>query len=156
PPARTDAASGAPSPGPATARAPARARGRLGPPRIGARDRSLRHQVHDGEDHDPHDVDEVPVKACDLDALGVGLREAALSRESPHRHEPTDPSSDVRAMEAGQDIEGRTKQVGVEVESLTRELRELEHLTADESRAEHRGREDPDAEASVVAALDGS
>src|SRR5687767_4130696 len=34
---------------------------------------SIRHQVHDGEDHDPHHVDEVPVQAGDLDALGVAL-----------------------------------------------------------------------------------
>ena len=37
--------------------------------------RSSRDQVDDGEDEDPHDVDEVPVQADDLDRLGpLGAR----------------------------------------------------------------------------------
>src|SRR5436853_3622434 len=31
----------------------------------------LGHEVHDGEDDDPHDVDEVPVQAGDLDLLRI-------------------------------------------------------------------------------------
>src|SRR3954453_21044825 len=31
----------------------------------------LGHEVHDGEDHDPHHVDEVPVEPGDLDRLGL-------------------------------------------------------------------------------------
>src|SRR5437870_5202700 len=34
-------------------------------------------QVHDGEDHDPHDVDEVPVEAGDLHHLGLLLGQAS-------------------------------------------------------------------------------
>ena len=41
--------------------------------------RSLdRDQVDDGEDEDPHDVDEVPVQADDLDRLGVSRRQLPL------------------------------------------------------------------------------
>ena len=35
---------------------------------------SCRDQVDDGEDHDPDDVDEVPVQADDLDDLGLVAR----------------------------------------------------------------------------------
>src|SRR5258705_315670 len=56
---------------------------------------SLRQQVDDSEDHDPHDVDEVPVETGDLHPFGVALRDAALHRESPQRHQPHDPDEHV-------------------------------------------------------------
>src|SRR5690242_7279211 len=37
-------------------------------------------QVDDREDHDPHDVDEVPVETGDLDRLGLVGAELALVR----------------------------------------------------------------------------
>src|ERR1022692_1717593 len=40
-----------------------------------------RDQVHEGEDHDPDHVDEVPVQRGDFDLLGVGLGEPTLGRE---------------------------------------------------------------------------
>src|SRR3954453_6694653 len=60
---------------------------------------SFRQQVDDGEDHDPHHVDEVPVQAGDLHPFGVALRDAALHRESPQRHQPHDADEHVGAVD---------------------------------------------------------
>src|ERR1700716_1387687 len=107
-------------------------------------------QVHDGEDHDPDDVDEVPVEAGDLDLLGVALVESTLGGEAPEGDQPDDADRDVGAVEAGEDEERRAEQVGVEGEALAGKLGELEDLAADEHRAEQRGGEQPDAEPSEL------
>src|SRR3954454_1206404 len=114
---------------------------------------SFRQQVDDGEDHDPDDVDEVPVQPGDLHPLGVALRDATLHRETPQRDQPHDPDEHVGAVDAGEDEEARTEQVGVDVEALAGELGELEDLAADERRPEERGGHDPHPEAPVVAPL---
>src|ERR1700712_5359192 len=93
---------------------------------------SLRQEVDDGEDHDPHHVDEVPVETGDLDPFGVALRDAALHREPPQRHQPDDADEHVRAVDAGEEEEARAEQVGVDVEALAGELGELEDLPTDE------------------------
>src|SRR4051794_30197650 len=61
----------------------------------------VRNQVHDREDHDPHDVDEVPVQTGDLDGLGLLGGQLALQRPLVDRQEPEDADRDVRAVEAG-------------------------------------------------------
>src|SRR6185312_3002534 len=50
-----------------------------------------RDEVDDGEDHDPHDVDEVPVETGDLDDLGLLLGDAALLRQPHQRQQHDDP-----------------------------------------------------------------
>ena len=45
----------------------------------------LLHEVHNSEDHNPHDVDEVPVQADDLDDLGRSL--GSLSRSESTTNE---------------------------------------------------------------------
>src|SRR4051794_21207276 len=60
----------------------------------------MRDQVDDGEDHDPHHVDEVPVQTGDLDGLGVPLLQPALGDEAPHRQQPHDADRDVEAVQA--------------------------------------------------------
>src|SRR5262245_39084734 len=84
--------------------------------------RSVGDQVDDGEDHDPDDVDEVPVQAGDLHPFGVALSHALLHRETPQRHQPDDAAGDVGAVQAREHEEARAEQAGVDVEALAREL----------------------------------
>src|SRR3954469_25460042 len=64
-----------------------------------------RDQVDDGEDHDPHHVDEVPVEAGDLDHLGLALVQLAARRHASQREQHQDPDGDVHTVEAGEDEE---------------------------------------------------
>src|SRR3954452_20866942 len=66
-----------------------------------------RDEVDDGEDHDPHDVDEVPVQTGDLDLLGMLHPDAVLHRHAPQRQQPDDPDRDVGPVEPGEDEEAR-------------------------------------------------
>src|SRR5689334_528193 len=62
-------------------------------------------QVHDGEDHDPHHVHEVPVEARDLHHLGLLLGQLPSQRQCPQRQQHDDAEGDVHAVEAGEDEE---------------------------------------------------
>src|SRR5438093_700445 len=94
----------------------------------------LREQVDDGEDHDPHHVDEMPVETGDLDAFGISLCQPALDGEAPQRHEPHDARGHVGTVQTREHVEARPEEVGVDVQALAGELGELEHLAADERR----------------------
>src|SRR5438034_10987057 len=61
-----------------------------------------RDQVHEREDHDPHNIDEVPVQPDELDRQIVAFLDTTLKRPHVQRrqHEHTD--GDVRAVEARQ------------------------------------------------------
>src|SRR6266508_6082952 len=56
-------------------------------------------EVHDGENDNPHDVDEVPVEAADLGADEVGAVEAASDGAGKAGGEPDDADEDVGAVE---------------------------------------------------------
>src|SRR5215213_5455655 len=76
----------------------------IGPP-------PLADQVDDGEDDDPHHVDEVPVQAGDLDHLGPGRRQGPPQRHDHEAQQDEDPDGHVDAVEPGQDVEGRALEV---------------------------------------------
>src|SRR5579862_5403265 len=69
-------------------------------------------EVDDREDDDPHDVDEVPVEAGDLDHLGPGLRDLAADRHAHQRQQHQDAERHVHAVEAGEDEERPAGDVG--------------------------------------------
>src|SRR6266508_2663960 len=65
---------------------------------------SCRDQVDEREDDDPHDVDEVPVEADDLDSFGADLFRCP-PRHDRRRHQHHDPDTHVGAVEAGERVE---------------------------------------------------
>src|SRR5579864_7164682 len=97
-----------------------------------------RDEVDDGEDHDPDDVDEVPVQASDLHHLGLLLRELAPQRKVPEREQHHDAERDVHAMEPREHEEAGAEEVGLDREALADERGELVHLAGDERGAEER------------------
>src|SRR4051812_14813261 len=109
-----------------------------------------RDEVDDREDHDPDDIDEVPVQTGDLDLLGVLDPDAVLHRHPPQREEPDDPDGHVRAVEAGEHEEARAEHARLQCQALAVELGELVDLACDEDRAEERRGHDPDPEPAVV------
>src|SRR5581483_91672 len=115
---------------------------------------SHRNQIDDGEDDDPDDVNEVPVKPGDLDVETSRLRDLPLGCEDEERQQPGNPQRDVRAMKAGQHDERRAAGTGGGVEPFGAEAGELVDLPADEDQAEPSHRQEPDLQSSHVAALD--
>src|SRR5688500_7079191 len=97
---------------------------------------SLLDQVHEREDHDPDDVDEVPVQRREIHVQRVVRAEAALDVDREERPEPEHARRHVRAVEAGEREERRPEQVGAEREPLVDERGELVRLEAEEDHAE--------------------
>src|SRR5581483_967613 len=97
-----------------------------------------RDEVDHGEDHDPDDVDEVPVEAHELDRHALTLRDLARERHRDEGQEHQDTDRHVRTVEAGEHVEGRSEQVRRELQPLSIEGRELVDLPTDERHAEHR------------------
>src|SRR5258706_8685879 len=103
---------------------------------------SGRQQVDEGEDHDPHDVDEVPVQADDLDGLRAVGADVALHRPDVERQQHDDADRYVSAVKAGEGVEARAEQVRGVAEAPAVEGRELIDLDADKGGAEQsRGHE---------------
>src|SRR3954454_24092239 len=75
-------------------------------------------QVHDRENHDPDDVDEVPVEAGHFDRLGVLGGQLALHRPLIKREEPEDPDRDVGAVQTGHHEERAAERAGRELQAL--------------------------------------
>ena len=82
------------------------------------RPRSGRDQVDEGEDDDPHDVDEVPVETDQLDDLGLVAGDAAARDDADQGHQHDDADGDVHTVEAGEGVEARAEQAGGEAEAL--------------------------------------
>src|SRR5439155_10132280 len=61
-----------------------------------------RDEVDDREDHDPDDVDEVPVQADQHHGLAPFHRKPAIERHPEQGQEHQDAHGDVRAVEAGE------------------------------------------------------
>ena len=104
---------------------------------------SRRDQVDEGEDDDPHDVDEVPVQTDQLDDLGLVAGDLAPRSDDHQRQQHDDADGDVDAVEAGERVEARAEQVRGEAEALVVEGGELVDLAADERRAEQRRGDEP-------------
>src|SRR5262245_43836005 len=68
-------------------------------------------QIDQGEDRDPHDVDEVPVEPGDLHVEAVSGRQLAHERHHVQAREPDHAHRHVRAVEAGEHEERRAEQV---------------------------------------------
>ena len=68
-------------------------------------------QVHDRKDHDPDDVHEMPVQACDLDGHRVRRTKFAAQRLHPVRQQPDHTDGHVGAVSSRQHVERRAEQV---------------------------------------------
>src|SRR5437879_13172877 len=88
-------------------------------------------QVDDGEDHDPHHVDEVPVEADQLHLERVRRRDLAHAGQLEEREQHEDADGHVRTVEARQHEEGRAEGARLDREALLEELRELVDLAPD-------------------------
>src|SRR5256885_2089448 len=73
-------------------------------------------QDDDGEDHDPHHVDEVPVETDQLDGLGSVLGQLALGGDGEQRQQHEDADGHVGAVEPGEHEEAAAEQVLVQGE----------------------------------------
>ena len=112
-------------------------------------------QVDDREEHDPHEVDEVPVEADRLDPLVARLRvlpEEGLPRDEGHAD---DAAEDVEAVEARRREEDRAEEADVRVEVLVEELPVLDGLDREEDRAEEKRQAKEELQLADVAAADG-
>src|SRR4051794_3257149 len=67
---------------------------------------SLRgYEVNEGEDQNPHQVDEVPEQAYQLDRAVIALVVFAAHRADENGRQVADPGEDVAAVKAGDDVE---------------------------------------------------
>src|SRR5690606_14091889 len=72
--------------------------------------------VHEDPQEQPHDVDEVPVPGCRLEAEMVLRGEVPLDRAEQANREEDGADDDVEAVEAGRHVEGRRVDAAVEGE----------------------------------------
>src|SRR5690606_26148867 len=75
----------------------------------------LPHQIDDGEDEYPHDVDEVPVHTGDVDLRRRDDRQALPVHLGDQERDPYNTERDVRAVEADQRVERCTECAGAEL-----------------------------------------
>src|SRR5687767_7854114 len=81
----------------------------------------LLNEVDEGEDHDPDDVDEVPVQRAEVNEQRVLRTKPALPVDEEQRHQPQHAGADVRAVEAREREERRPEEVGLDREALVDE-----------------------------------
>src|SRR3954471_15073972 len=113
-------------------------------------------EVDRAEQPDPHHVDEVPVVRDDDGARRLLMGEPTRRIGAPQDEEEGDqPSSDVRAVEAGRQEEHRAEAGGAQGEALVRQAGVLVDLAADEERTHQECDDEPEAQALDVAALGG-
>src|SRR5947209_3040407 len=96
----------------------------------------IRNQIHEREDQNPHDVDEVPVQAGDLYEQRMLLMQAPAQGVRHQRHQPEHADEHVRAVEARQGEERRAEQVPTQRQTVTVERGELVELATQEHAAE--------------------
>src|SRR5690349_21559030 len=96
-------------------------------------------EVHEREDRDPDDVDEVPVQGSEVDVDRVLRLQSTPVVDGEERQQPEHASRDVRAVEAGEREERAAEQIGADRQSLVDERGELERLEAEEGGAEDGG-----------------
>src|SRR5262249_23128092 len=111
-------------------------------------------QVDEREDHDPDDVDEVPVEPAQLDGEALAPRQPARERRRRQGEQPDHTDGDVSPVEADQRVERLAEEVRLKGEALAIEVRELVALAAEEDQAERSGSQEPPAAGALAAALD--
>src|SRR5579883_576704 len=116
--------------------------------------RSVRQQVHHGEDHNPHHVNEVPVETDQLYRQTVPLSHFPAQRVQKQRQKHDHADRHVRSVESSQDEERGTEKVLAQGEAVIDEFGELVDLTAKKDRPEQRSRREPHAHLLHVRALD--
>src|SRR5579859_6754553 len=110
-------------------------------------------QVEDAEEHDPDDVDEMPVQRRSLDHVVMLRRELASLAAIEDDAEHEDPAEDVGAVEAGEGEVRRPERAGVEGQPVVEKEGVVVRLKEEEDDAEdERGRDVPDERPPVVAA----
>src|SRR4051812_1825285 len=87
-------------------------------------------EVDEGEDHDPDDVDEVPVQRGEVDVDRVLRPEPASVVDREQGEEPENPGGHVGPVKAGEGEEGAAEQVGADRQPLVDERGELVRLEA--------------------------
>src|SRR6266851_9151545 len=107
----------------------------------------LLEQVQHREQEDPHEIDEVPVQARDLDAIRELLRIRLLElrarpEEIRHHH---DPAEDVQSVQPGQREVDAEKRAVPRSLALRQVLRILEVLVHEEERRQQNGGHEIDA-----------
>src|SRR5476651_2435774 len=85
-------------------------------------------EVHEREDHDPDDVDEVPVQRGEVDVDRVLRPEPAPVIDREQGEKPDDAGSHVCAVKAGEGEEGAAKKICTDRQPLVHERRKLEGL----------------------------
>src|SRR5215475_5758570 len=88
------------------------------PPSTSGLTASTAHDVHRGQHHDPHGVDEVPVPRQELDAFGMLGAHCPEDGEDPHQDEEDQAEGDMASVKTHQRIEGRPEEVGADGEPL--------------------------------------
>src|SRR5581483_12012599 len=96
----------------------------------------LLNQVDQREDHDPNDIDEVPVEPGQLHVQALLLRDPSAQRHDEERHQDEHPNRHVRPVEAREQEERGAKEVGLHCQAFTIELGELVGLTGKEGNAQ--------------------
>src|SRR3954463_8248978 len=96
-------------------------------------------EIYHGKDDDPHDVDEMPVQAGDLDGHGVCRAELAAQRLNPQRQQPDDADRHVRAVGSGENEKGGPEEIRRQAQPLVHEVAEFPELPAQKNQSEERG-----------------
>src|SRR5262245_61305164 len=117
------------------------------------------HQIHEREDQDPDEIDEMPVQRGDLDRVVLGGRVTTAERLDEDAAQIDDASEDVAAVEAREAEEGRREQrraegVSREAHPVLDEVRPLERLHAEERDSAEDRQSEEAAQTGLVAMLD--
>src|SRR6187401_1845358 len=133
-----------------------RVRGPRGDEVVTSRPRSSADEVDDGEQPDPHHVDEVPVVRHDDRGGGLRGRELAELGPDEKEDERDQPACDMEGVESGRHVEdGAVGAGGDRGLVLGDERVVLVRLAEHEERAHREGEQVPAAQAEHVAALGG-
>src|SRR6267143_2385646 len=100
-------------------------------------------EVDESEDHDPDDVDEVPVQRRDVHQQGITRAEPAAVVDRQKRDEPQHARGDVCTVKTREREKGGAKKICSDREPFVDERRELEGLKSEEGRAGNRRHPQP-------------
>ena len=96
---------------------------------------SLLDQVYESENHDPHDVDEVPVQRGEIDDERIARSKSATVVDREERQQPEHAGRHVGAVKSGEREERRAEEIGSDRETFVHERGELERLESEEGQA---------------------
>src|SRR5450759_1867492 len=111
-------------------------------------------QIDDREEHDPHEVHEVPVEADCLDSLVAGLRVLSEEGLPGDERDADDAAEDVKTVEPGRREEDRAEEADVRIEPLVEELPVLDGLDREEDRPAEERQAEEELQLPRVAAAD--